>query len=121
MIENRLDLDFILIFIVAGMISCFVYWVFSIFKIITKRQILVVNILDFFFVMISGFLFIFMVFKLKNGEFAFFEAFLFVFGMLFAEFSIKNLFTSPIKWVYNKITLRKAKKSFPGFGDMGGS
>ena len=112
MIINKLELNLILIFIFIGLISSMVYGVFGLIKIITKRNVLVVNIIDFFYVMICGFVFLQAIFTFKNGSFALFDLFLFAFGIVFGEIIVKNLFTSPIKWVYNKIRFIKAKRSF---------
>ena len=112
MIINKLNFNIIILFVFLGVISSIVYGILNLIKIVTKRNVLVVNILDFFCVVLCGFVFLQAIFIFKNGSFAFFDLLLFAFGVVFGEIIVKNLFTSPIKWVYNKINLRKAKKSF---------
>lgn len=111
MISNIVDINLILIFITIGVISSLIYNAFGLIKVITKKNILVVNILDFFCVIVCGILLIQTIFIYKNGHFALFELALFAFGVIFGQFIVENLFTSPIKWVYNKFNLRK-KNSF---------
>jgi len=102
----------IIVFVVAGLITGIIYDILSIFKFITKRNILVVNVVDLL-VCIAGFsIFIYCLFKFEYGEIAFFELVSFAFGIIFEQIFIKNLFASPIKFVYNKITSRKWKKYF---------
>lgn len=112
MFSGGVLLNIIFSFLFAGIICGLIYDLFYIFKFITKQNILVINILDMFCALLGGFLLIYCVFKFKYGEFALFEVLLFVFGIIFEQIIVKNLWTSPIKWVYNKITLRKIKKDF---------
>jgi len=101
-----------LVFVQVGLVCGLFYDLFLVFKLLTKNNILVVNVLDFLFCLVSGFLLIYCIFKFENGGFTLFELISFVFGVVFEQIIIKNLWTSPIKWVYNKVKLRKVKKNF---------
>ena len=112
MFSGSVALNIIIVFLCAGIVSGLIYDVFSILKIVTRQNLLVINILDLFCVIIGGFLLIYCIFRYEFGYFALFEALLFAFGVVFEQIIVKNLWTSPLKWVYNKITLRKIKKDF---------
>ena len=112
MLYSEVTLNSFIVFIVVGMVAGIVYDVLYLFKAITKHNILVVNVLDLLCCLFSGFILIFCIFKFEKGNFALFEVVSFVFGIIFEQIIVKNLFTSPFKWVYNKITLRKIKQNF---------
>lgn len=112
MFASGATLKALLIFLFAGLISGLFYDVLFIIKFITKHNILVVNVLDFLCVLCSGFLMIYCIFKFEFGDFAIFELISFLFGIVFEQIIVKNLWTSPIKWVYNKINLTRAEKVF---------
>ena len=102
----------LVIFLCAGAIAGLIYDSLFIFKVITKQNILVVNILDFLFCLVGGLLLIYCIFRFEWGNFALFEVICFVCGVVFEQIIVKNLFTIPFKWVYNKFNLIKVKKSF---------
>ena len=110
MITNYIGFNIILLFIVVGAVFGIIYDIFNIIKLILKKNILVNNVLDFFAVIIGGFLLILTIFKFNFGEFALFELLLFMFGLIFEQIIIKIWFTTPFKWVYNVLKLRKGKK-----------
>jgi len=112
MISTFVTLKDFIIFAQTGLVCGVTYDILFIFKLITKKNFLVVNVLDFLFCLFSGFLLIFCIFNFKQGYFALFQLISFCFGFVFEQIIIKNLFTSPIKWVYNKAKLRKSIKSF---------
>ena len=101
-----------LVFFQVGIVCGLFYDLLFVFKLITRKNLLVVNVLDFLCCIVSGFLLIYCIFVFENGSFAFFELISFAFGIIFEQIIVKNLWTSPIKWVYNKIKLRKVKLNF---------
>ena len=109
MITNGVHINIVLIFFIVGVVVGVFYNVLYIFKILTKNNLLVINVLEFLYVFICGFLFLIMVFLVKNGELSFFELLLYVLGIVFGQIIVKNLFTSPIKWVYNKFKFKRNK------------
>ncbi len=112
MFSSGATINALVIFVCAGILSGVIYDLLYIFKVVTRHNVLVVNVIDFLCCIVSGFVFIYCIFKFEFGLFALFEVIGFVCGLVFEQIIIKNLFTSPFKWVYNKITLRKVKKEF---------
>ena len=112
MFSTGATINALIIFVIAGGVSGIIYDVISIFKILTKRNVLVVNVIDLLCCLVSGFIFIYCIFKFEFGLFALFEVIAFVCGLVFEQIIVKNLFTLPIKWVYNKITLCRVKRNF---------
>ena len=96
------------IFVCAGGLTGIIYDLLSIFKPATSHNILVVNVVDFLCCLVGGLIFIYCIFKYEFGLFALFEVIGFGCGVSFEQIIVKNLFTSPFKWVYNKITLRRS-------------
>ena len=113
MLINSVGLKLISVFIIVGVIFGLIFDLFKLIKIVVKNNILVVNVLDFFAMLICGALFIVAIFRYSYGSLALFMPVLCVIGVLFEQIIVEILFTSPIKWVYNKFNLKKVKKSFP--------
>ena len=112
MLSTGATLNALVVFVCAGAVSGLFYDIFWVFKAITKHNIMVVNVIDLLCCLVCGLVFIYCIFKYEFGLFAVFEVVGFVFGLVFEQIIIKNLFTSPLKWVYNKVKLRKIKSDF---------
>lgn len=100
----------LILFTVAGLIEGVIYDFLGIFKSITKKNIIVVTVADFLSALVGGAILIYCIFKFEFGNFAFFEIIGFIVGIVFEQIFVKNLFASPIKYVYNKLNSRKLKK-----------
>lgn len=98
-----------ILLVFGGFIAGIIYDVFSIIKFIAKGNLIAVIFKDIAVCLLSGFIFIHCIFAFNYGVFAFFEVLSFVVGISFEQIFVKNLIASPIKLVYNKITLRKNK------------
>ena len=112
MINNSVSLNIFIVFLFAGLIVGFIYNFLGLIKIATKRNFLVENIVDFLCAVMGGFVFIYCVFRFQEGYFSLFEVVGFAIGIVFARIIVKNLFTSLIKWVYNKVKSRRTLKNF---------
>ena len=112
MLSASVTISDFLIFSILGLICGFGYDILKVIKNLFKNNIFIVNIIDFCFVVLCGFCFIFCIFKFEYGSFKLFEIISFIFGIIFEQIIVEILFTSPIKWVYNKIKLARNKKDF---------
>lgn len=117
MLLANLTLSSFIIFLFVGIFCGIVYDILYVFKWITKNNIFAINIIDFVCCFICGFALIHCIFLYENGSFKVFEVVCLAVGIVFEHIIVKNLFTSPIKWVYNKIKLRKVKKIFVGINN----
>lgn len=99
-----------LLFVLAGFMAGTIYDVFSIFKFLTKGNLVASIVADLASCLLAGFIFIVCIFKFEFGIFAFFEVLSFVIGATFEQIFVKNLIASPIKWVYNKLKIKKDGK-----------
>jgi len=112
MFINSVSFEKLIIFIAVGLVLGIIYDSLSVIKLAIKKNILVVNVLDFFYCLICGLIFIYCIFKFNYGDIAIFELVCLLFGIIFEQIIVKNLWTSPLKWVYNKINLKRVKKKF---------
>lgn len=100
----------LIVFVMFGIIAGLVLNVFKMFTFLSKNNLIVTYICDFFAVFSAGLVLLLAIFRLNDGAFAFFELVGFAVGIAFELIFIKNLFVSPLKVVYNKLTLRKNNK-----------
>ena len=105
----------VLILFFAGFVSALIYELFSLFKVVTKQNLLVCIIADLASCILATFIFLTCIFKLEYGLFAFFEIVSFSLGIIFERIFVKNIFAFLVKVVYSKITILKGRRKNDAF------
>ena len=103
MLNNGFNINLIIIFMFCGVVCCFVYNLFSLFKKIAKNNLIVGIFVDIVSCLISGLIFVVFIFKYTFGQILVYEVLFFVFGIVILQIFIKNSFARAIRVVYNKI------------------
>ena len=98
-------------FILAGILGGVIFNILDIVKKLSHANLLITIVLDIVGCLLCGTIFIFTIFGLENGSFAFFEILCFAFGLIFEQIFVQNIFASSVKRVYTFIKQRKMKKN----------
>ena len=95
--------------VILGMAVGLVFSLFSLIVRLFKGNFLARFSLDIAGCLLAGFGFILCIFSLFDGEFAFFEAVCFSFGIILEQIFVINIFAKFFRWVYNRVIKRKKK------------
>ena len=95
----------------TGFMAGLLHDALGIIKRATKNNLFVCITADIVVCVLAGFAFIMTIFRLEEGLFAFFEVVCFAFGLVLQQIIIKNTLASFVKWVYNKIKLKRKKQA----------
>ena len=98
------------VFAFLGVLTGGVYSVFGFLRRLSKSFILTF-VLDVLTCLVGGIAFIYGVFSLENGNFAFFETLCFASGIIFELIFVQNIFASFYKVVYNQLKRMRRKRN----------
>lgn len=99
-------------FVLSGFCAGVFYSLFAAIRRLAKNFVATL-VLDLVWCFVAGICYIWCVFGLKSGEFAFFEAMCFVCGVVFEIIFVQNIFASFFKWVYTQIKRKRGAAHDP--------
>ena len=103
MLYESLSQPIIFLFLcLSGFVSGFLFDLKNILSIYFKRNKIISQILSFFAVFLTFFMYFFTNLKINYGEFRFFSIIAFAISLLLQRFIIKNFLAKPVIKCYNK-------------------